>query len=449
MQNKILPKDLEAEAHSYSLYVIEQRSLCALTDGLKAGARRVLWTGRNGDTYKSAALAGATLKYHPHNVPETAINTAAGRYINNICLLSGEGAFGTRLNMDDGFGASRYTSVKISQFTKDVVFADLELIPMKDNYDMTDKEPIHFLPLVPIVIINQSSGIAHGFASEILPRRLEDVITDMCLLLNDKLIKVDAVPYIKPLQQSAESVIIKDQQRYLFKGSYEVSRNQVIVTDLPYGFPHSAFIQHLNKLCDAGEIADFTDGSSDQIKVTIKLTGAARKTEAELRKLLKLDYLHSENLNVLDVNHKTVKKLSYTQLLEKFTSWRLEWYKQRLALLIVKAKAAKQKVDDVIIAYDAGITALLKEFANRKELKQWLEAVGVVDIDMVSSLAAYRFVAEEISTARQESDNLAKEIAGHQVTMSSPAALRQLYIKDLQGVLKKYKAGTYDTDFNS
>jgi len=157
------------------MYVMQFRSIPCVTDGLKAGGRRVLWTARDGHKYKSATLAGATMPIHPHASPESAIDTLAAPYGNNIPMFSGDGAFGTLIN-PTAYGASRYTSVKVSKFTQDVVFRDIEVVPMKENYDGTLEEPVHFLPLVPVALINPSDGIAIGFATNILPRALNDII---------------------------------------------------------------------------------------------------------------------------------------------------------------------------------------------------------------------------------------------------------------------------------
>ena len=75
------------QRREYSLYVMQMRAIPAATDGLKAGGRRTLWVARNGEKWKSANLAGATMPIHPHDSPEGAINTLAAPYGNNIPLF--------------------------------------------------------------------------------------------------------------------------------------------------------------------------------------------------------------------------------------------------------------------------------------------------------------------------------------------------------------------------
>ena len=195
------PKYIESERRAYSIYVMESRSIISCMDGLKAGGRRSLWTGRNGSKYKTATLAGATVPIHPHADTSGAINTLAAPYGNNISLFKGDGAFGTRLHPTE-YGAARYTSVTVSKFTQDVMFADIEIIPMRDNYDGSTQEPVHFLPLIPVALLNPSEGIAVGFASTILPRKLEDLIQTQLNYLSNSTKKLPLTPHFVPINQS-------------------------------------------------------------------------------------------------------------------------------------------------------------------------------------------------------------------------------------------------------
>ena len=111
---------IDEQRRSYFLYILQMRAIPAAADGLKAAGRRTLWTARDGSKFKTATLAGATMPIHPHASPDDAINTLAGVYDNNIPFFHGDGAFGTLLE-PKAYGASRYTAVKVSKFTKDVI----------------------------------------------------------------------------------------------------------------------------------------------------------------------------------------------------------------------------------------------------------------------------------------------------------------------------------------
>ena len=246
------------QRREYSLYVLQMRAIPSAADGLKASARRVLWTGKDGKVHKSAVLAGATMPIHPHASPEGAVNTLAGFYGNNVPLLTGHGAFGTILK-PTAYGASRYTSVELSEFAKDVVFKDVEIIPMVENYDSTLMEPKHFLPLVPVALLNPTEGIAVGFACDILPRSLEDIIMVQIMHLQGKKKFTEPMPHFIPTDNRAVEC---KGGRYVFEGEYEqTSASTVVVTKLPYGLLHEKFIAHLDSLCEDGKVVEYEDNS--------------------------------------------------------------------------------------------------------------------------------------------------------------------------------------------
>ncbi|PJF38261.1 MAG: hypothetical protein CUN55_17910, partial [Phototrophicales bacterium] len=145
-------KYIEELYYDYSYYVLHNRAIPHAKDGLKSATRRVLWMARDGKKYKTATLAGSTMDIHPHAAPEGAINTAAAPYANNVPLFDAYGSMGTLLN-PTAYGAARYTSVAVSNFTKDVIFRDIDILEQQETYDGTKMEPVTFYPLLPIALI--------------------------------------------------------------------------------------------------------------------------------------------------------------------------------------------------------------------------------------------------------------------------------------------------------
>ncbi|MGI0077974.1 MAG: DNA gyrase subunit A, partial [Nitrosopumilaceae archaeon] len=213
---------IEQERRDYALYTLQSRAIPALADGLKSAARRVLWIARDGKKYKTTTLAGATMPIHPHGPPEGTINTLAAPYGNNIPLLDGDGTFGTLLN-PTACGAGRYTSVKVSKFTEDVIFRDIEIIPMMDNYDGSLQEPIHFLPLIPVVLLNPQEGIAVGFACNILSHAFEDIVASQIQYLRGKKVE-DIAPFFTPFRARAlkGEPDKNSSTKWLFHGQYSI-----------------------------------------------------------------------------------------------------------------------------------------------------------------------------------------------------------------------------------
>ena len=437
------------QRREYSLYVLQMRAIPHAADGLKAGARRVLWTAKDGSKYKCATLAGATMPIHPHASPDSTINTIAATYGNNIPLLTGKGAFGTLLK-PTAYGASRYTAVKVSTFTKDVIFKDIEIIPLIDNYDGTLMEPKHFLPLVPVALLNPQEGIAVGFACNILPRDLGDIIKDQIAYLqgNGKKIK-DVTPYFYPTGQGAvEYEGSGSNIRWHFEGSFEkVNATMVKITNLPYGVLHEKFIDKLTDLEESPSslIQEVEDNSKDIYDIDVRFKkGALRSmSDEDILKYLKLTSSVNENLNVVGFDGETVMSISYPDLLSQFTEWRLAFYLERYKRLAGIVENDIQRFKDVILAIKKKVNVVASKTASRQELKLLLKAIGIVNLDYIADLSVYRFTAEEKKKMEQKIKDENAELAGYKKLMSSKSKRAEVYIDELQQVLKRFKKGEY------
>lgn len=437
---------INEQRHSYSLYVIQMRALPAATDGLKAGGRRVLWTARDGKKYKSATLAGATMPIHPHASPESAIDTLTAPYGNNIPLFKGDGAFGTLLR-PTAYGASRYTAVTVSEFTKDVMFRDIEIIPMRDNYDGTLQEPVHFLPLVPVALLNPTDSIAIGYAAKILPRSLEDIIVAQVAHLKGVKKISEPSPYFAPTDSSAYEYMETDKGiTYFFKGEVEIKNTTtLVITSLPYGQTHEAVIARIVALVDSGEVVDYVDRSQSVYNIEVKFRrGVIEKLgEEELLKQLGLISKVAENLNVLDFEGQAVWSPTPLELIREFTDWRLKWYVQRYERLLEIEQHDLQRYYDIrtAIKHKAGQVAVTKQ--DRSAFKVWLESIGVVHVDYIADLPIYRFTIDEHRRNEQRIADAEAAVKQFQTLLGSEDDRRQVYIKELQEVLTKYNKGVY------
>lgn len=439
---------INEQRRNYSLYVMQMRAIPAATDGLKAGARRVLWMARDNKWHKANSLAAETTAIHPHDAPEGSVNTIAAHYGNNIPLLTGDGAFGTLLD-NDAFGAARYTKVKTSQFTQDVVFRDIEIIPMMDNYDGTLLEPVHFLPLVPVALINPSSGIAVGFASTILPRSLEDIIMVQLQYLKGAKRLTVPLPKFTPTNNFASHV--EEQANgniaYFFEGEIEIVNASVVkVTNLPFGLDHEKFIAKLNDLIDREVVLDYDDYSKDSFNIEVKFKRGylEGKKPSAILQVLGLIEKHVENLNVLDFEGKSVWNTNPLELICKFTDWRLKWYSKRYERLLQIAEEQLQRCLDIRQAIKKNVGKTARDVQSRKELIQYLLTIDIVNTDYIADLPVYRFTQSEYEKNEQKIEELSAEINEYQEILKQPDLRKKIYIKELEQVLKKYSTGEYD-----
>lgn len=426
---------------NFSMYVLQTRAFPNITDGLKSGGRRLLWTARNGAKQKTATLAGAAMPLHPHGDSSDTIDTMTKPFRNNHPLFQGHGSFGTLLK-PDASGAPRYTSVEVSEFTKDVIFRDIEIVPMCDNYDGTLKEPVHFLPLVPIVFINPSEGIGVGFSSTILPRALGDVIDNQIAHLNGKSFDEPAVYFAPYDSRSTRSEVIKSGNvRWWFSGKISrVDTSTVTITALPYGQDHISYSDVLADLLEAGTISNVDDSSSENIDIVVKFPRGSLKelTDDQIISKLKLNASVVENVNVVDFNGDRVVSTPYVEMVKIFTDWRLTWYVARFTRLKEQIEKEIQRYKDIITAIENDVGSKGKIAQDRASLILWLELIGVVYTDYIADMPIYRLTVTEADKARGKLEEALGTLATYNSYLESEDKRRQLYVKELKEVKKKH-----------
>ena len=436
------------QRRNYALYVLQSRAIPHAADGLKPAARRVLWVGRNGEKYKTATLAGATMPIHPHDSPDGAINTLAAPYNNNIPLFKGIGAFGTLLEPKE-YGAPRYTSVKVSEFTKDVVFRDIEIIPMADNYDMTLQEPVHFLPLVPVALLNPASGIAIGFACNILPRALDDLIMIQLGYLQGKKRFTDPMPrFVATNNVAVSREETNNGSAYTFEGDYEqINATTIRITKLPFGQAHEKkCIARLESLIEKDIVADWTDNSKNVIDIEVRFKKGylSSQTREDVIKTLGLFERHAENLNVIDFTGTRVWSPTPVDLIKEFTEWRLQWYVQRFERLRQIAQDDLQRYIDIRTAIKNNVSGLVKSTQSRAALKEALTEFKIVNLDYIADLPVYRFTEDEFNKNEERIKETKAIIKEYEAMLGSEDKRRELYVVELKEVLRKYLKGVYN-----
>jgi len=440
--------DIENLYHSYSLYVLESRAIPHVTDGLKSAARRVLWRAKDGKKIKTAALAGATMSIHPHGAPEGAINTLTGFHTNNIPLFTGFGAFGTLLEPTE-FGAGRYTYVQTSAFTKDVLYRDIEIIPMIANYDDTEMEPKHFLPLLPTVLLNPQNGIATGFASNILPRSLSDILNSQIRYLQGES-ELEILPNFTKTNSKCIGTEVdrKGVVRYIFRGEYKkLNATSIKIINLPYGVTHTKFISDLDKLQEANDrITDVVDNSKDiyDIEIHFKRGFLSGITEDELYKLIGLENKCTENLNVIDFNSTSIYNANYEEVIQDFTEWRLTWYLTRYKRLKKILEKETQRYRDIIIAIDENVGGLARKTESREELKTLLKSFNIISLDYIADLSVYRFTETEKAKTLEKLREAEIQLADYEKLITNKKARKAVYLTELKEILSNYKKGKYD-----
>lgn len=442
----ISSKFIEQECREYAIYVLQNRALPSISDGLKIAARRLLWVARNGEKFKTASLSGSTMCLHPHAAADGVIISNTGKYVNNIPLFEGMGSFGSRLSPNTS-ASPRYTAVKISKFTEDVVFKDLELVEMIDNYDQTLKEPLRYYPLIPVVLLNQADGIGLGFASSILPRSLSDIIGSQIEYLSGKVI-TQVYPEMVPIASKSYEKIVEDSGKikWLFKTEFErLNSYDIKIDSLPYGMSYDKFIQLLNKFEESGYIRDYSDSSSEFIDIVITFPQQYLNSvsDEEICKKLKLVSSVSENLTILDFDGVTVIKASYEDIISRYSDYRLGIYVERYHRLLELLRIDIQKYTDVIKAIDNEVGKISVTMKDKTELVRYLKTIDIVNTEYISSMAVYRFTKTEKNKIQKKLDIALQTEIEYSEIINSDAKRLKIYISELKEVLKNYKKSKY------
>lgn len=436
---------IEEESRVFSLYTITSRAIPYVTDGLKPSYRRALWVAKGGDKYKTATLGGLAMSYHPHGEVSEAINTIAAPYGNNIPYFKGMGAFGT-LIQPTAYGASRYTSVTVSNFTKDVLFADIDIIPMQENYDGSLMEPKHFLPLVPNVLLNPISGIAVGFACDILPRSLDDIIEQQIIHLSGGEV-VEPPPSFQPTGSRAFGK--NEKGEWLFKGEFKrIDRQTVRITKLPYGGVHEKFVNKLyNVIEKIDDIVDVEDNSQEEICIDVKFKKGALSeyTDDLLIKMFGLVSSTSENLNVLDLSCTSVWSTTFVDIVKNFTDWRLKWYVNRYEKMANDIKKDIQRYKDILKAIEKNVGSVARKTQDKEELRMLLEAYGIVNIEYIADLPVYRFTENEKDKTTKKLNDSLTTLSEYEKLLNDEQLRKAEYINDLKVILNNFKKGKYTT----
>ncbi len=436
-------------SREYAIYVAQQRAIPHVADGLKTSQRIALWLLRNkAEKIKTVGLGGQMaserLYVHGDVSANNAIGLLAAPYKNNVPLIDGIGSFGSRTKPVDGIGAPRYTQIQRSKAAQAFLYNDLPLVPLMDNYDGSNKQPVHFLPLIPTVLLNGVVGVAVGFSTDILPRALNDLIVATQAALQGKKIK-EPEPYYERY-----NIVVRNlaPSQWELTGKVTIKdTSTLLVTELPPGMALDAFKKRLIAMEDKDEIANFLDGSSDSIKVEVQMKrGAVRGwTEQKAIDFLKLREKASERLVVVDYDgNNIVQHDSAADLIKEFAEWRLGWYEKRYQKYQLDASNELVYWQLLRALFKAGFTKKLGTFDNRTGVEAEVLAVAqkaklkLVDghLERAVSLPTYRWTKEFEAEVGNKIAALEAEIAEFNDILAKPDRRRDIYIAELEELRK-------------
>lgn len=432
----------------YAIYVCENRAIPKVSDGLKDGQRKALWVARNkSEKIKTVALSGElisqNLYLHGDVSASEAISALAAPYINNITYFEGIGTFGTRVS-PTGWGAPRYTYVKKSKASQSILYPDLAIVPLKDNYDGSNVEPVHFLPIIPTVLLNGISGIAVGWSTEILPHKLDDLIEACELAIDDKKIK-RLIPNYSKYNVTVTNI---ENNSWEICGLVDIVDHQTVrVLELPPDLSVEKFKDRLNEFEDSDKIKDYTDKSTDHISITIQFKRGELKgwSKDQVLDFLKLKSKKTERIVVLDWNNTSIKQYENPEILVKdFVNWRLGWYKTRYETLLANTETERNFYRALRTCFEQKLPQKILTLTNKQSVRTEVEQITAKfklnddQIERIVTMPSYRWTKdclEEISHKVLELNDL---IGLYDKILSDPKEIKKIYKQELTD-LKKLK----------
>ena len=453
MTNQIKPASdyLLDTSREYSIYVCSNRAIPAVSDGLKNGQRQALWVIRNKtDKIKVIALAGALIEselyLHGDASAADAISKLAAPFCNNIPYLEGKGTFGTRVAPVDGIGAPRYVSVKRGVAADNLVYPDLNIVPLKDNHDGSTKEPITFLPIIPTVLLNGISGIAVGWSTEILPRSLESLIKATVAALEGKRVP-KLIPSYDYLDISVKPVP-GNPNSWEFTGKADIiDTSTARVTELPPDLALTKFREFLVSLEEDGTILDFTDKSTKTIDIIIKFKRGSLKgyTPDQLIRLLKLTSKKKERIVVIDWNGYAIRQYERAEdLVKDFVDWRFKFYIIRYEKLRDDTEMELRFWKGVKLCYDDNLPDRIMKLKDRKavedEVKKITKTVKLnqQQIDRITNFASYRWAKDGYQQCKDKITELTKQHKEYIRLLKNPDEIKIIFKNEVED-LKKVK----------
>jgi len=401
---EIIPINLEDEMRQsyldYAMSVIVGRALPDVRDGLKPVHRRVLYAMNvlgndwNKSYKKSARIVGDVIgKYHPHG--DTAVYDTMVRMAQDFSmrymLIDGQGNFGS---VDgDSPAAMRYTEVRMAKLAHEML-ADLdkETVDFVENYDGSESEPTVFPARIPALLVNGSSGIAVGMATNIPPHNLNEIIDGTVALMDDPELDVAGLMQHIPGPDFPTAGIINGargiREAYLSgRGSIRMrarahielneknNKATIIVTELPYQVNKARLLEKIAALVREKKIEGITELRDESDKDGMRMVIELRRGEVGevvLNNLYAQTQLQSSfGINMVALDKGQPKLMHLKQILEAFIDHRREVVTRRTLFDLRKARERTHVLEGLAVALSSidPIIAMIKASANPSEAR--------------------------------------------------------------------------------
>ena len=455
----------------YSKYIIQDRALPDVRDGLKPVQRRILYAMyADNNTYnkafrKSAKTVGNVIgNYHPHG--DSSVYDAMVRMSQDWKMRQPLiDMHGNNGSMDgDPPAAMRYTEARLSKIAGELLSdIDKETVQHVLNFDDTLEEPTVLPASYPNLLVNGATGISAGYATDIPPHNLAEVIDATIHLLKHPNARLETLmDYIqgpdfptggimqgtkglkKAYKTGKGKIIVRGKTTI---ESIRGGKEQIVITEIPYEVNKSKLVRKIDdiriqkKIDGIADVRDETDREGLRIVVEMK-----RDVDAEgiLTYILKhTDLQVSYNLNMIAIDHRRPQQVSLAQILNSYLEHKKDVITKRTTFLLNKAEKRQHIVQGLIKAVSIldKLIKTIRSSENKADAKaNIMDEYGFTDAqaEAIVTLQLYRLTNTDITQLQEEADELAGNIAYYQDILSNASTLDEIVKDELLAVKKAY-----------
>ncbi|MBR5572295.1 MAG: DNA gyrase subunit A [Oscillospiraceae bacterium] len=465
-----LVKEMETSYIEYAMSVIVGRALPDVRDGLKPVHRRILYTmHEDGLTYdkafrKSVTAVGDVLgRYHPHGDASVydALVRLAQSFSMRYQLIDGHGNFGT---VDgDPPAAYRYTEARMAKLANEMLRdIDKETVDWDPNFDETRKEPRVLPARFPNLLVNGSSGIAVGMATNIPPHNLTEVINAcICVLENPEATLYDLMQHVTGPDFPTKGIIMgrsgiraayaTGRGKVILRARTEFEevqgRTRIIVSELPYQVNKRMLIKNMadqvndKRLEGISNITDQTDRSGMRIVIDLKRDANPQVVLNRLFAQTQMQTSFAINMLALVDNQKQPKILSLRHIIDEYLAFQLEVITRRTQYDLKKAREREHLLQGLLIAQD-NIDEVIKiirtSYDNAKDNLMARFNLSDVQAQAICDMRLIALQGLNREKLQNEYDELEKRIAYYVELLGSETMMRGVLKDELTEIRDKY-----------
>ena len=480
VQEELAPENISVESLDsimgdkyavYAKYVIQDRAIPDVRDGLKPVQRRIIYSMyQNGNTYdkqtkKCAKIVGDVMgRFHPHgdsSIYEALVRMSQPWKMSEPLVIF-QGNNGSIDN--DPAAAYRYTEAKLNEFSENLISdIDKNTVDMTLNFDDTEFEPVVLPCRFPNLYVNGSDGIAVAIATQIPPHNLGEICDAVIYRIQHPNCSLDELLEIVHGPDFPTGGIIYKSQgiRDIYetgRGKIEIASklkvdtsnknyNEIVISEIPYGVVKQSLVFSIDKIKKSHEIDGINEvkdlSSGDEIEIVIE-------TKKEVDPQIIIAYLMNKtqlkvsySSNIVAICDKHPRTLSLISYLDYYIAFQVDVITRRTNFLLKKAKDRLHIVEGLIKAISIinEVVQLIRKSKDKADAKLNLQKTfGFTEpqSEAIVSMRLYRLTNTDVTIYVDEKNNLIKQISDYEETLANPNKLKKIIISDLKAIVKEF-----------